>query len=137
VLTQAVTPPEAPAAATVDLESQAIFRNRNLGALHRKLAVRVGQRGHVPSVLQDASSCAEAAAVEGLSFGVQVRDLWALDGKKGTRARRKKALTDYLKCLASLGAVLCLGIHLILGVLIAASSFSVHAKLLQVDVVEV
>jgi hypothetical protein len=43
--------------------------------------------------------------LESLSFGVQVRDLWAADGKKGTRAMRKKALTDYLRALGALGAL--------------------------------
>lgn len=90
---------------SVDLANPELFRNRDLGALHRKLSWRITHQGHVPSVLLGASTSAQAAALESLSFGVQVRDLWAADGKKGTRAMRKKALTDYLRALGALGAL--------------------------------
>ena len=96
------------AASWQELQDESFFRNRNLAALHSKLTSRVSvvseASSHLPNALLAAAEGAAAAALEGRSFAVQVRDLWAVDGQKGTRARRKKALTDYLKQLAQIGA---------------------------------
>ena len=84
------------------------FRTWNLSSLRHKLVKRTtrfnASAAHLLDDLKAAAEAADAAMLEGRSFGVQVRDLWAADGEKGTRAARKLALTDYLKQLRTLGA---------------------------------
>jgi hypothetical protein len=92
------------------LEDTSIFRNRNLSELSQRLYNRICKSGaglqdhHVLDVLDAITGAANAVICESNSLGVQMRDLWVLDGQKGSRAMRKKALTDAMKSINERGA---------------------------------
>lgn len=91
----------------VTLSDATKWRNRNLPQLAARLAAVLSSsrpaKGHLPDTTLACAAATEEALLEANSGAVNVKALWAADGQKGGRSRRKKMLVDYMKSLLAIG----------------------------------
>lgn len=96
-----------PPDAWATLTDETLWRNRSLPQLVARLSTVLSTsrpaRMHLPDATRACATAAEEALLEANSGAVNVKALWAMDGHKGCRSRRKKALVDYMKALLAIG----------------------------------
>jgi hypothetical protein len=96
------------------LHDDSSWRNRDQTKLFARLLEVISDPGNsrgsssFPASLGRVSQAFTSLFDEAGSITERIKSLWAQNGQMGSRSMRKKALTDLVKLLASLGALLSL-----------------------------